>query len=193
MYSDPHGICRLGLGRVSFMKMCYATQKTQNVEISLCLPLVAYCLAAECFLLIYVAWLSFYEVICLNVSNHRRLHQASTSMLQWCLRHSSHWKQWSCSKMGCNPILEWLYLCPSISIRAMLQASSNHWHCIDTDTWCKRVLKGKLLHPKGTCLRIYVHLVWAIRKVYHIISQRLPRSRILCHCPAVHQPLQFTT
>ena len=37
------------------------------------------------------------------------LYQASASMLRWCWWYCSRWKQWNCSKMGCNPILEWLH------------------------------------------------------------------------------------
>ena len=56
------------------------------------------------------------------------LHQLSVSMLRWRLRHSSYWKEWSHSKMGCSLILEQHYLFPSISMIAMLQASLQHWH-----------------------------------------------------------------
>ena len=28
--------------------------------------------------------------------------------LQWCKWYCSHWKQWCCLKMSCNPNLEWL-------------------------------------------------------------------------------------
>ena len=38
-----------------------------------------------------------------------RLHQASAPTLRWRQRYMSHWKEWSCSRMGCNPILERLY------------------------------------------------------------------------------------
>ena len=38
------------------------------------------------------------------------LHQASASTLWWRLQHCFHWKEWSHSKMGCNPILEWLFV-----------------------------------------------------------------------------------
>ena len=31
-----------------------------------------------------------------------RVHKASASALQWRLWHSSHWKEWSHSRMGCN-------------------------------------------------------------------------------------------
>ena len=32
-------------------------------------------------------------------------------MLSWHLQHSSYWPQWSCLRMGLQPILEWLYCC----------------------------------------------------------------------------------
>ena len=37
------------------------------------------------------------------------LHQASASMLRWCLRFCSHWKQWSCSRIGLQPISKQLH------------------------------------------------------------------------------------
>ena len=70
-----------------------------------------------------------------------RLHQASASTLQWRLWHSSHWKEWNRSEMDCKPILEWFYLFPLISMRAVPIVSSQHWLDVDADPWCKRVLK----------------------------------------------------
>ena len=62
------------------------------------------------------------------------------SMLWWHSSQSSHWKEWSCFKMGWNPILERLHLFSLISMRAVWQVSSQHWLCIDAEIWCKEAL-----------------------------------------------------
>ena len=67
------------------------------------------CLWADCYFVqeINTRWLcpgiGYFSVL------GPRLHQALASMLRSRLRHSSHWPQWSCYKIGCNPILKQLY------------------------------------------------------------------------------------
>ena len=47
--------------------------------------------------------------------------------------------------MGCNPILEWLYLFPLFSSRLMPWASLQRWLFVDAGTWCKRSLNRYFL------------------------------------------------
>ena len=57
-------------------------------------------------------------------------HQASASIQSQCcddICHTVLIRECSHSKTGCNPILEWLYLFPLISMRAVSQASSQRW------------------------------------------------------------------
>ena len=66
-----------------------------------------------------------------------RLHQTSASMQFQCCNNQS--------KMDCNPILEWLYLFPLISIRTISQASSQRWLWVDANACCKWTLTHDLM------------------------------------------------
>ena len=64
----------------------------------------------------------------------------SVSTLGWCLRHSSHWPQWSRSKMGWTPFSSDSIVanenCVTSIIAALIQT--------DSDAWCKRALKSQV-------------------------------------------------
>ena len=94
-----------------------------------------------------ISYLRIYDVECVlttegrclkstlgPVHTQRRLkYRVNTSMMPGI--------QWSQSRIGCNPIPEWLYLFPLFSMIPKSPASSQeHWLCAGADTWYKRDL-----------------------------------------------------
>ena len=62
-----------------------------------------------------------------NWANKRTSVRANAeSTLRWHYHHCCYWNQWSCFRMGCNSVLEWLYLLPLFSMRPV---------CVDL--WCQ--------------------------------------------------------
>ena len=65
------------------------------------------------------------------------------STLWWRLQHSSHWNEWSRSKMSRNPFLKWLH-CGQWEV--CRRSHGNRY--IDANAWCKWALKGLYLRLK---------------------------------------------
>ena len=62
------------------------------------------------------------------------LHQASASTLRWRLQFCSHWEQWSCSRMGLQPIFKQLHC-------FQWEQNRKCHHSVGADAWCKQALR----------------------------------------------------
>ena len=93
--------------------------------------------------------------------------------LRWCLQFGFHWKQWSHSKMGCNPHSGVTLL---FSMRTESQASSQSCRNIDTNVWCKRTLKVPMWMDLYYCCCRCGSCQWAVQLATNLIVSRKGNS-----------------